>query len=77
MQISELEDRIYELDNKIDDLHFDLNQQVGFIAGSIAELSEDYITTANVNNLLPHSIQAYIVANYKKFSKEIVSTLLY
>jgi hypothetical protein len=76
MQISELEDRIYELDNKIDALRFDLNQQVGFIAGSIAELSEEYITTAIVNNLLPHSIQNYIVNNYKNFSSRIVSTLL-
>jgi hypothetical protein len=76
MEISDLEDKISDLDNKIDELRFELNQQVGFIIGAISELSEDYITTAIVNNLLAHSIQEYIIDNYKKFSKKIVSTIL-
>lgn len=76
MEISELEDKISSLESKIDELRYDLDQQVGFIIGAISNLSEDYITTAIVNNLLAHSIQEYIIDNYKKFSSKIVSTLL-
>jgi hypothetical protein len=76
MEIFELEDKISDLGNRIDELRDELNHSIGFIVGTIAELSEDYITTAIINNLLPHSIQEYIVVNYEKFSKSIVSILL-
>jgi hypothetical protein len=76
MEISEFEDKISDLDNRIDELRFELNQQVGFITEAITQLDEDFITTAIINNLLPDSIKDYIVNNYKKFSSKIVSTLL-
>jgi hypothetical protein len=76
MEISELEDKISDLDNRIDELRFELNQQVGFIAEAITQLDEDFITTAIINNRLPYSIKEYIVNNYKEFSRIIVSTLL-